>query len=457
MTKRWAVRWLAVFAVAVGGLAPGPAAAVDVHISSTTIGQGYQLITSSGDVLKRSRLNQFLGLDVLDWTGDKTNLLSFVSSFRFDSDFGITDAEADNIEQLKNNNLSILYAYFQVKGLADLMDIRLGRQLLIDDMDFTMLDGLRLVFHTPAHLGIEVYTGVEAKNAGLLGVITSTQLELDGDGGNDDDIDDSVGIVVGAAIMLENLRAHHGKIGYRRIMTSDGDVVDAERVFLNYHVRALPQLHLNAAVAWDFVINDMTDIRFGVRSPRIANLLDIEVNYFRLVPSFEGSSIFNIFSTEPINDIDYRLRFHIARGISVYAGGYVRLFGNETDSDDELDEDVIKDIGARAGGRVRLAANAHLGLDAIYQTGYSDMLVIDVFGGYGFLDNTLVLDGRLTSVTFEDDLQKRLEATSFGVQVGLTYKIPRLAKFHMISELNTNKLESVQFRMFGLVELDFWL
>lgn len=72
-------------------LVTGPARAADFHVASDTIGQGYQLITSSGEVLKRSRIHQMLGLNAYDLVGDGTNSLMFVSQFRFNSDFGIAD------------------------------------------------------------------------------------------------------------------------------------------------------------------------------------------------------------------------------------------------------------------------------------------------------------------------------------------------------------------------------
>jgi len=85
------------------------------------------------------------------------------------------------------------------------------------------------------------------------------------------------------------------------------------------------------------------------------------------------------------------------------------------------------------------------------------MTVVDLFGGYQFLDNTLGVTGRLTTVVFEDALQEQLSATSFGAQLGLTYRIEQMAKFHLVSEINTNRIEKIQYRMFGLVDLDFWM
>ena len=52
---------------------------------------------------------------------------------------------------------------------------------------------------------------------------------------------------------------------------------------------------------------------------------------------------------------------------------------------------------------------------------------------------------------------ERLEGVSFGTQLGLAYRIENKARFHVIGELNTNRFEELQFRFYGLVDLDFWL
>ena len=201
-----------------------PAFSADFRVQSETIGQGYQIITLNGDIIKRHRLNQFLSLNAYDLTNDGSNLLSFSSSFRLDSDFGITDTDTDRVDQLRNHNMALMFGYINVNRWADMIDLRLGRQLLIDDMDFTMMDGLRTVVHTPWNLGVEIYAGAESKNAGYIGTITSTQLESDGSGGGSDTVDEELSLVLGGSLLLENLTNHHGKIGYRRIQTLDGDL-----------------------------------------------------------------------------------------------------------------------------------------------------------------------------------------------------------------------------------------
>ena len=452
----------------------GEVHAIDVHISADTITQGYQLIASDGDVIQRSRLNQFLGIGLYDMSGDGSNRYTFVTQMRFDSDFGITQADAQNIEQLKNNNLSVMYAYFDIRDVGGFLDMRLGRQLLVDQLDYTMMDGATFTFHTGKNFSISVFGGSEVKNAGFLSVINSTQLEVDGSGGFDGDIDDEIGIVLGASIALEGLREHHGNLIYRRIMTplindpanpgTKKVFVDTERIGGNYHWRIIPQLHLTTAWGYDIAIGDFTDIRAGLRAPKIADVLDIELFYWHLVPTFEGSSIFNIFSTEPINDVNLRLRYHFAKGVSAYVGGFIRLFGQGPDvrssilaNDDPAVTETITDFGAVAGARAQVGRYGRVALDANYVTGYGQQATIDMRGGYGFLNGSLDLSGGVTTVVFDDELIDALEDISFGAHLRLSYQIQEMARFHVIAELNSNNIERVQYRMYGLIDLDFWL
>jgi hypothetical protein len=185
--------------------------------------------------------------------------------------------------------------------------------------------------------------------------------------------------------------------------------------------------------------------------------MDIQLAYWHLVPTFEGSSIFNVFSTEPLNDVDLRLRFHISKQVSTYVGGYLRLFGNTKDSDDDVGSAVLKDIGIRVGGRMALGRRGRLQLNASHQQGYGDMTVIDISGRYNFLDSRLSLTSRLTTVVFEDPLQDNLAATSFGAQMGVSYQVRKFARFHLMNEVNTNRIESLQYRVFALVDLELWL
>ncbi len=444
-------------------LASAPAPALDVHVTADTVGQGYQLITSSGDVLRRSRLHQFLGLAVYDILGDGENQLFVVSQMRFDADFGISDTEATALPQLQNNHFSLMVLYLEARNLGDFLDLRVGRQLLIDTTDFTMFDGALLTFHTGAHVGVDVYSGLEVKNGGDLGVVSSTQLELDGDGAFAED--DDFGIVIGASVFTEGLRDHHARLAWRRVMTpklesplgGETNYVDMEKLAGSYHVRVLPELHLAGSAAWDFVSSVLSDARVEARVPGIADCVDIELAWWYFTPTFEGSSIFNIFQTAPLNDVDLRVRYRHGDDASVYLGSYVRLFRQGPDANDPVTDAIITDWGLRGGGKIQLGKTGRVGLDAYFQTGFGDVTTIEAWGGYGFLDDTLDLYTRLSTVLFDDDSRDLLEGTSFGGLVGISYRVRELAKFHLVNELNSNDIEKIQYRVYGFVDLSFWL
>ena len=73
------------------------------------------------------------------------------------------------------------------------------------------------------------------------------------------------------------------------------------------------------------------------------------------------------------------------------------------------------------------------------------------------MNGALDLSGGVTTVVFDDELIEGLEDISFGAHIRLSYRIQDMARFHVIAELNSNNIERVQYRMYGLIDLDFWL
>ena len=78
-------------------------------------------------------------------------------------------------------------------------------------------------------------------------------------------------------------------------------------------------------------------------------------------------------------------------------------------------------------------------------------------GAYNLFDYKMQLNGRLTTIIFDDELQENLNGTSFGVQMGARYSPVSNTRLHWLTELNTNRFEKIQFRVFAMVELDFWM
>jgi hypothetical protein len=202
-----AITFLAACAIATTA---APARAYDFSVETRIIAQAYDLrsIRLYGpDVwLGRRRYTQTLALDLSD-LGDlaahrrRTHrhfgpTVSFSSYMRVDHDFGdwtqgqimsgtrFLDA-TDAVPELRASdlNLDLLYAYVDVKGLADgHLDLRVGRQLKVDALDWFAMDGVTARINTPAHFAIEAFGGLRVRDSSPLG---SYQVELDGTTGAD--------------------------------------------------------------------------------------------------------------------------------------------------------------------------------------------------------------------------------------------------------------------------------
>lgn len=187
-----------------------PARAYDFSVHSRVIAQAYDLrsirLTGPDVFLGRRRYTQTLALDLID-LGDLAArrrkekrhfgpTISFSSYLRVDHDFGdwtqgrvlsggrFLDA-TDAVPELRASSLSLdlLYAYVDVRGLADgRVDLRVGRQLKVDALDWFAMDGATVHVETPAHVAIEAFGGLRVRDASPLG---SYQVELDGTSGAD--------------------------------------------------------------------------------------------------------------------------------------------------------------------------------------------------------------------------------------------------------------------------------
>jgi len=130
-------RWAVLALVAVGSAAAPPAAAYDFSVDLRTIGQGYQVrrfaADGSNELLSRRRLTQYMDLAVFDlappnWRGDEgdRNLFFFDASLRFDSDFGGymlgRPTGSDEIHELQQSQLDILYAFLAVRNIVGRLD-----------------------------------------------------------------------------------------------------------------------------------------------------------------------------------------------------------------------------------------------------------------------------------------------------------------------------------------------
>lgn len=431
------------------------------HVMSETIGDAYQLVRSDNELLNRRRLHQYLGLGAYNILQDEDHQVSFVSLMRFDSDLGMTQDELDVVSGLKRDQLSIQTFYLDARDLWGIVDLRLGRQLHYDTIDFMMLDGLTATTKLPGSIGVEVQAGLEADND--VQAYTSSQFELDGTRALEGDDALSVTatkIVLGGALVTHSLHRFKGRIGYRRIFSDEQ--INQEKVSAAFTSRPMDPWHLDAAVSFD-MFNDYVDtIRVGNRV-RVGDVAEMELQYVRLLPSFDADSIFNIFTAEPLNDLNARARYYLTRSSWFYMGGMVRLFGADpTNIDGDailgVEEEGVKAYGAMAGWSHRYGTRGRVSLDASHESGYGgDRTLLDLDGRYALRPGVLELDGRITGVLFADELQSELRGTGGGYQLGMRYLVDDRASLQFMVEQNFNAIHTNQFRVFAVADLDLWM
>ena len=434
-----------------------PARAVTFHVAADTVGDGYQLVTSDGELLNRRRLHQALGLSAHDLLGDGSNSLSFVSLMRFDGDFGVTDDELDEAPFARRWQLSIQTAYLEGRDLFGFLDFRLARVLHPDPIDYLLLDGLVATLKLPFHLGVEVLVGLEAKNE--LGPVTSSQLELDGLRYMEGEAhNDALTVAVGAALVVTEIPGTRARIGYRRLF-SEGHV-DQEKLGAALFQSVAGRLQLSAAASLDLVKLRVDSADLLVRG-LATDALVIEAQYVHVVPSFDADSIFNVFSTRPLNDLNVRARYHFSDAAVAHLGGMVRFFESApraARTGAAGRDELVEAYGAMAGYRQSWGRDGWIGGAASYEDGYGGRsLLVDLGGLWGLVPGEWELEGRVSAILFSDAVQPDLHAAGFGYQLGGRYLVDDRAAISLLVEHNFNRLHRSQLRVFLVAHLGFFL
>ncbi|HEY0840019.1 MAG TPA: hypothetical protein VGD74_07520, partial [Vulgatibacter sp.] len=168
---------LAILCLALLLAADGARAAAYV-VGSRTEAEAYGIPSWSGRqaddpvLIGRYRIVQSLDLGAYDLTTTRgRERLDFVALLRLTNDFGFHDRGL--LDDVRNPEVDLLFGYLQwTGGLGGMLDARLGRQIRFDQLSFYTLDGLDLLVHTPAHVGVGLMGGWLVKGTSLGGSAT---------------------------------------------------------------------------------------------------------------------------------------------------------------------------------------------------------------------------------------------------------------------------------------------
>ena len=456
-------------------LLPSLARAYDFEIDAQTIGQAYQLRAADDALVNRRRLSQYLSLHVFN-LGPRDSLgrplprnqIYLTASLRFDADAGdyptLVELSGRTPErELFAEKLDLLYAYLGGNDLFGFLDFQLGRQILVDLYDWSSFDGLHLQARTRFHVAAEAWGGLNVTGASVL---DSPVYRVDGTalGGNPFGSlgarqEDQLQPTFGVAARTVGLRDLSARLSYERTMSPTGGPrqpgepawgVVAEHVGLT----ARGRLWGGRLVPWfafryDLLAGRLDEIYAGARAQLGRHGLSAE--YVLAAPTFDGDSIWNVFSAQAFDDV--RLSYDVRLGrVRAYAHGFARLFFD--------DRGVASSLGGSVGARLELG-RGWLRADGYYEDGYGGRRAgaelasrVRIWGDP--LDG-IFAEGRMSYAGFRDDSRPIDRADSFGVQAGVRWTPLPGITVHGLLEENVNRLYASQLRVLALLDLSFFL
>ncbi len=338
------------------------ALAYESEVSASVDAQYYAFQSPYGEpVIRRRRYTDTLGLALYDLGGEGKPggpRLSFRSRLRLDADLGVEPAERDPssdryVPGLEQAPLDLMYAYLEGEGyLGGVVGFRVGRQLLADSLGFWAFDGGLVSVTTPAYVRLEAYGGLEERSG--LPMLTTPRYQADGVArGSRDDLradqwtsyleQSRVAPAFGFAIESIDLDFLHLRAGYRRVQNRDtvavspfadellairtttGGRVSSEKAGASARLESPELGAVTASLVYDLVAGLTSDVAVGMdyyATDRITFGLDAE----RVVPTYDGDSIFNWFSHSPLATASARVDLGLSRRLDVSADGGVRLF-----------------------------------------------------------------------------------------------------------------------------------
>jgi hypothetical protein len=425
----------------------------------------------------------------------------------------------DVVPELQNNLLEfdLLFGYAGAEGLLDgRIDLYLGRQMEIQTLDWFSMDGLKARAHLPAHIAIEGFGGLRVQESSLVGYgsmapdgtsgalceeyvegaqpgsgawrpIDGLPLRSRGPFSSDDEYcpqRDELMPTWGAAIATEGLKNFVGRLSYRRSQSKTtgllGDAnrlafedlglypnengqapswgVNEERIALSMRMpmRLKSKLAIVPYVAarYSLLHGLLDEAHGGVRVAKFGHSLESELFYS--VPTFDGDSIFNIFSSEPYSDARSTWSF---RPDPLGWGTYSRLWGRRYHSEDNasVSGGSANDYagGLQLGSDYRLARDRILRVDLFHEDGYGGQRSGGYVSAHWQWRSTTLFRGRVSVVHFDEDLRTNLRATNFGSQLGTTYLFNKGVAASLLLEQNSSEIDRFQLALFAMFDLAF--
>ena len=472
MRSRGRLALLALVAVTVAGARP--AAAYDFTVGLRTIGQGYQVrrfaADGSNELLSRRRLTQYMDLAVFDlapsrWRGDDgdRNVLYFDASLRFDSDFGGymlgRPTGTDEIHELKQSQLDILYAFLGGRNVGGRVDFMLGRQIHFDLVDFFAYDGGAALVHLTRNFAVEAYGGTEVRGELPL---SAPIYELDGtsagsrDPATRPDQNSMLRPLVGGAVVAgSDAGPLMARLAYRRVWSATADQqigepdsgVNDEKLSLTALATWRNRAYVAGGARFNLLLGEFDDEQLLVKLRTFARQW-VTLEHAYLAPTFDGDSIWNVFAAGAYRDLRAVYEVGIGPEVKTYARGFIRFFT------------ASGQAGGGSLGAVWRRGRGFLRADGYWEDGYGGRKVgVDASARLG-IRRAFEIEGRLTGYEWRADATGDAARSPndagvvFGAQAGGRWQLGRGVKLHLLAEDNVGTFYSSAFRGLAVVEVD---
>jgi hypothetical protein len=409
-------------------------------------------------------------------------------------------------------SLELLYGYLELTGLVDdRLTLQIGRVLADDGWGTTGVDGGAARFEIPSTpLAVSASAGLRVRASSPLGLAA---YELDGTSGAAcqeyvegptpgsgtwklidrnraitnhrlvSDFEscpqrDALQPTLGFSIATSRVRGFGAELGYRRTWSDSAGVigpvdrldypdlglypndfgqapasgVDEERLWARAH---------GELRAYGLGIAPYADVRYsllhaaidradaGVRLSRGDHTLEPSVEYF--YPTFDGDSIFNVFSIEPTTDL--RLGYQFAGPVTLRASSWLRAYHHEAGTPSVaggVDAGIEHPFGPRWRARV----------DALWDDGYGGRRVGASAEAGWHPSPSFWLRGRaITLGVARDDQGQGANAhpryVTSSTVFSATWRLSDGIALHTILEADYDAIHELQYRAIGMFDFAF--
>lgn len=455
---------------------PRAALAFDAEVRADTQAQAYQVRGPAGaPVLSLRRFTQTLTLGAVERPAHGRGVVwSVRARLRVDSDFGTacdptTDRCLDELNRSRaaefaplfaRRTLDLPFAYLEGAGfLGGSTDLRVGRQLVTDPLGFFLFDGARARVRVASLAVLEAYGGLETRTGFPLsnGRYEREGIQRADRTGWDPSLASRVQdrATAGAlAFALETAGAGRvfARATWRRVWGADGVAeeklglvadVDVARGWRAYAeaVHSLPQQMLASAVlgaAWS-----------GERG----GAFGVELSRWR--PTFDLTSIWASFWTDPTDEARVRAEVPLGRGWSLLAALHGRRYAL-SEGAPSPDSEALPDAwsgGGDAGlllrrGRYDGAARVHAEGGELGARGG-----VDVTARTWLRWQVLRLDAGVSAWVVDDRLRPDRSVASLGLVAGALVRLGRVADVQLSLEDDVNRIVGHRLRAVMLVTL----